>query len=238
MLSPEMTEILRALHGREETRLGDGCLAALGMDHLVISLSADAQNSEQIWSSGGTGSAFEDVQFTLGEGPGRDALRTGEPVLEHDLANVGARWPAFIPATAHLPIRAAFCLPLALGGITVGVLTALRETPGHMTGQQMDDAHGLATALTLQFLDGEGRRLGAWVNALPDGELHRAVVHQATGMVSVQLALPLGQALLRLRAHAYSHDRSIIDVAEDVVHRRLRLDDDTPEPELPNETRG
>ncbi len=57
-------------------------------------------------------------------------------------------------------------------------------------------------------------------------------------MLSVQLDLPLGEALLRLRAYTYSHDRSIIEAAEDVVSRRLRLDDDRPEPEPSKETRG
>lgn len=56
--------------------------------------------------------------------------------------------------------------------------------------------------------------------------LRHAVVHQATGMVSVQLSRPLAQALLRLRAHAYSSGRSITDVAQDVVDRRLRLGPD------------
>ncbi|MFF1925060.1 GAF and ANTAR domain-containing protein [Streptomyces sp. NPDC058221] len=239
MLSPEMTEILRALHLDAAAPLDDGCVSVLGMDHLVVSLAVDGQVTEQLWSSDEAGASFEDLQFTLGEGPGPDALRTGQAALEHDLAAVGGeRWPALVPAMAQLPIRAMFCLPLALGGITVGVLTALRASPGHMSGQQMDDALGLAAALTLQFLGGAGARVDAWVDAKPDGELHRAVVHQATGMLSVQLELPLGKALLRLRAYAYSHDRSIIDTAEDVVSRRLRLDDDNPEPESPKETRG
>lgn len=45
-------------------------------------------------------------------------------------------------------------------------------------------------------------------------------------MLSVQLALSLPQALLRLRAHAYSSGRSITDVCQDVVERRLRLEPD------------
>ena len=43
-------------------------------------------------------------------------------------------------------------------------------------------------------------------------------------MLSVQLDLPLSDALLRLRAHAWSQDRSIVDVAAEVVARRVRFD--------------
>ncbi|MER6188610.1 GAF and ANTAR domain-containing protein [Streptomyces cyaneofuscatus] len=234
-----MTRILGALHAGAGPGLDVGCVAALGMDHLVVSLVVEGRITEQLWSSGSVGASFEDLQFTLGQGPGPDVLRTSQAAVEHDVTDVGAaRWPALVEAMAHLPIGAMFCLPLALGGITVGVLTALRASPGPMSGQEMDDAMGLASALTLQFLGGAGMRFESWLDAQPDGELHRAVVHQATGMLSVQLALPLREALLRLRAYAYSHDRSIIEAAEDVVSRRLRLDDDGPEPESPKETKG
>jgi len=239
VLSPEMIRILRALHTDAGPGLDVGCVSVLGVDHLVVSLVVEGRSTEQLWSSGTVGASFEDLQFTLGQGPGPDALRTSQAAVEHDVAAVGvARWPALVPAMAHLPIGALFCLPLALGGITVGVLTALRASPGPMSGQEMDDALGLTSALTLQFLGGSGTRFESWLDAQPDGELHRAVVHQATGMLSVQLALPLGESLLRLRAYAYSHDRSIMEAAEDIVSRRLRLDDDRPEPESPKETKG
>ncbi|MFC8824569.1 ANTAR domain-containing protein [Streptomyces sp. NPDC057137] len=231
-----MTGILRLLHlPAPPRRLADECAAVLGMDHLVVSLTVGDRADralEQLWSSGATGASFDDLQFTLGEGPGPDALRTGLLSLADDLSAVRTgRWPALVPALAELPdlpVRAVFCLPLVLGGITVGVLTALRATAGPMTGQEMDDAVALATALTLRHLGGGGAEPDPWVADLADGDLHRAVVHQATGMLSVQLGLPLGQALLRLRAYAYGRNRPIVAAAEDIVARRLRLDDDQP----------
>ncbi|MFJ5049949.1 ANTAR domain-containing protein [Streptomyces sp. NPDC088719] len=239
MLSAEMTQIVRAVHTTAGWEPTDRCLSLLGIDHLVISLAVKGEVTEQLWSSGETGASFDDLQFTLGEGPGPDALRTGLATLEHDLNAVPTtKWPTFLPAMNHLPIQAVFSLPLAIGGITVGVLTASRRSPGHMTGQELEDALGLSAALAFQFLGGAATRFADAGDAQPDGQLHRAVVHQATGMISVQLAVPLGTALLRLRAHAYSHDRSIIDAAEDVVARRLRLDDDTPEADPSKETRG
>ena len=52
---------------------------------------------------------------------------------------------------------------------------------------------------------------------------HRAEVHQATGMVSVQLGVSAAEALARMRAYAFVHNRLLIDVARDVVARRLRF---------------
>ena len=54
---------------------------------------------------------------------------------------------------------------------------------------------------------------------------YRAGVHQATGMISVQLNVSLAEALVRLRAHAYAQERPIAEVAADVVTRRLRFAD-------------
>jgi len=63
---------------------------------------------------------------------------------------------------------------------------------------------------------------------LDDTASHRAEVHQASGMVAVQLGMEVADAEARLRAHAYAVNRSVVDVARDVVRRRLRLVADGP----------
>jgi AmiR/NasT family two-component response regulator len=59
--------------------------------------------------------------------------------------------------------------------------------------------------------------------ALEAGSDFRFVVHQASGVLSVQLDIGVGEALVRLRAYAFAHDRPLTDVAQDVVAHRLRL---------------
>jgi AmiR/NasT family two-component response regulator len=49
------------------------------------------------------------------------------------------------------------------------------------------------------------------------------IVHNAAGIVSVQLGVSVTEALVRLRAYAFSENRLVRDVAEDVVARRLRF---------------
>ena len=51
-----------------------------------------------------------------------------------------------------------------------------------------------------------------------------SVVHQAAGMVSVQLDVSIEDANVALRAHAFAADRPLKDVAIDVVERRIRLE--------------
>jgi AmiR/NasT family two-component response regulator len=51
------------------------------------------------------------------------------------------------------------------------------------------------------------------------------VVHQATGMISVQLGVSLEEALRRLEARAIEDRRQLVDLANDVVDRRVRFED-------------
>ena len=44
-------------------------------------------------------------------------------------------------------------------------------------------------------------------------------------MLMAQLGIDAAEALVRLRAHAYATDRSAIEVARDILDRRLMLED-------------
>ncbi|MFD4834822.1 ANTAR domain-containing protein [Streptomyces uncialis] len=230
MISERMVRILRLLRPTEGSdTIADVVTTAgarvLGVDGLAVSLVTEGDHAELLWCSDTTTRRFEDLQFTLGEGPGPDVLRSGAMVWAPDLAQTPlTRWPALAMEAPALDARAVFCFPMGIGAINVGVLTAVRRAPGPMSAQQADDATILAAALTARCMGGGTPLPGA---PLPEGSprfLQHAVVHQATGMLSVQLALSLPQALLRLRAHAYGSGRSLTDIARDVVDRRLRLD--------------
>jgi hypothetical protein len=172
----------------------------------------------------------EQLQFLLGEGPCRDAYAGAGPVLVEDLrAPVWQqRWPAFAPAAVQAGVQAVFALPLCVGDTRVGVLDLYRETVGGLTEQTLSDALIMADAVT-ELLLAESVADGDDDNPmLADGReylLQRATVHQATGMVSVQLGVPVEDALARLRAHAFAAGRELDEVAADVLARRLRFND-------------
>ena len=48
--------------------------------------------------------AVEDLQFTLGEGPGVDAYSQGRSSFVEDLAEMVDRWTQFVPAAQALGI--------------------------------------------------------------------------------------------------------------------------------------
>jgi GAF domain-containing protein len=165
---------------------------------------------------------------TLGEGPAVDAAASGGLVLEPDLTAVPAhRWPVFTHAALDLGVRAVFAVPLQIGAVCLGVLLAHRDTPGRLKGGGLADMLAFAEAAAHALL-GHGSGVAGepeWLSGQPAG--YRAQIHQATGMMSVQLGLTQADALLRMRGYAFSHRLALADVAANVVSRQLRFDSNT-----------
>jgi GAF domain-containing protein len=173
---------------------------------------------------------IEQLQFTLGEGPCQDVYESGRPVLTPDVATAATRWPGYAPAALQHGVRAVFAIPLQVGASRLGALDVYRDTPGPLPGPALTQAFAFAEVAMTALLDSQeraGRRsgpdLGEALGAAVGGPL---VVYQAQGMVHVQLGIPLTEALTRLRAYAYAHDRNLSDVAADVVAHRLLIESD------------
>jgi hypothetical protein len=168
---------------------------------------------------------IEELQYTLGEGPCVDAYRQDRVVAEPDLADpVTCRWFAFTPPALAAGVRAVFGFPLRVGMVRLGALNLYRDEPGPLSGGQHADALVVADVAARWVLEAQaGAPADAVAQALEAGADFHFVVHNAAGMVSVQQGVSITEALIRLRAYAFSNDRPLADVAEDVVARRLRL---------------
>jgi hypothetical protein len=203
------------------------CAGVLGVTGIAVSVLLPAGGGEIVWRTDGPSARLDDLQFTLGQGPAADAAVSGQLVLEPDLAAVPLpRWPAFTPAALELGVRAVFAVPLQIGAIRLGILQAHRDAAGPLDGGVLVDLLALAGAATDALLahGADGRGAPDWLPDQPAG--YRAQVHQATGMISVQLGVGQAEALIRMRAAAFSQRRAVADVAADVVARRLRFDKD------------
>ncbi|MFD6073033.1 GAF and ANTAR domain-containing protein [Amycolatopsis lurida] len=198
-------------------RLTDDHVALLGVDGMTVSATTSG-SAELAWASDEASARLDDEQFTFGEGPVIDAIATGAPVLCSAL-DVTARWPGFTAAALERDVHAVFAFPVMLGAISIGALMCHRRTAGSMDKAEVTTALALADSLTPALLtDPDDSAAEVWSQ-----QLHRAEVHQATGFISVQLDVSLVDALSRLRAYALSQERPIIEVARDIVARRLRL---------------
>lgn len=163
--------------------------------------------------------ALGELQFTLGEGPGVDAISRRATVLVddlHDRAGPDGPWTAFRGEAGGLGVRALFAFPIVVGSVALGSLDLYRRMPGGLDGGQV--GRGLETVeavgSALISPDGDGS---------PAPTVYPMTVHQAAGMVMVQLETGIDEALVRLRATAFREGTALTTVAGDVIAGRRRF---------------
>lgn len=216
----------------EDTGSGTGRLCEVaaevtGMSGAGIMLMAGDGPRGSLCTTNAVATLIATLQYTLVEGPCIDAHTVGASVLEPDLADPGLpRWAAFRPPAVAAGVRAVFGFPVRVGAARLGALNLYRDRPGPLSDDQHADALVMADVVARAILamqaDARPGTLASELDA--EADLH-LVVHQAAGMISVQLAVPIAEALVRLRGHAFATDRPINEVAAAVVSRDLRFTD-------------
>jgi hypothetical protein len=170
-------------------------------------------------------SVGEALQFTVREGPCFESYTTRRPVLIPDLGDpdstAWARWPTYAAQlTQHTSYHSIFAYPLLAGGLVMGSLSVYRCTsgdPGDVSGITARVADRLLAAELFASPDGEP--VPRWLDS-PTG-LRRRQVWQAQGLTVQANRITPGQAIDLLRAQAYSADRLLDDIADDIVSGRL-----------------
>jgi hypothetical protein len=234
--SDRLSVVLRAVADADENGAGSivdrvcaAAVALLSLRGAGLSLMVEGELRGTAGVSDPGIAVVQELQLALGEGPCVDAWKSMEAVLEPDLAGPAvARWPAFAHAGVEAGVRAVFAFPLHLGAVGIGVLVLYRDRVGALSADELAYGLVLADIATHVIL---GLQAGARADTLHEllaGEPpHWAEIHQATGMVAVQLGVPLDEAFVRLRAHAFAGGGPLGRIARDIVDGHLRLNDST-----------
>jgi hypothetical protein len=201
------------------------CVATLDtVDAAALTLRARSRAQEMLAATDARARGLEETLLTLGEGPGVEAFERGTPVLVADIAVEHSRWPVFAEAALRLGTPAVFAFPLQVGAIRFGTLTFYRHRPGRLPSGDLSNAallSELATTVLLEQSESDIKNMLDW--ARPVGS-HQDL-NIATGMIAGRLRISLDDAYARLRGYAFAADRSVLDVARDVVRRRIDLSD-------------
>ncbi|MFF7641573.1 GAF domain-containing protein [Streptomyces canus] len=198
-----------------------GASVSLRSDGMPVQLSASSDRAAQL----------SEIQATLGDGPGTAAAATGAAVFATDLMSGrdAVRWPVFAEEAVAAGIRAVYSMPLGNDTVCVGTLDLYREAPGEFTRRELRVAEIVARVMTVALMAlPRGEENGPdgndpWLSGLASAHDE---VYQAVGMIMVQLGVDSDEALARLRAHAFAHGRTALEVAHDVVWHRKRFDGD------------
>lgn len=201
--------------------------ARLPVTGVAVAMPGSFLASELICGTDPLSRQLEELQLTIGEGPTLEVLAGTSSILVEDLDAPGyqARWPLFAPQAVDVGARAMFVLPLRIGAIRGGVLALYVDSPGRLVAEDLAEAW-VFSELALEILLDEQNGI-VTQDGHPTTDRHsetRPEVHQATGMISVQLGVSVGEAFTRLRARAFADDRILSELATDVVARRIRFD--------------
>jgi hypothetical protein len=196
-------------------------LTTFGVTGVAVSTLSGPLGTGTVCSSDAMSSRREEIQFDLGEGPCWQAHDSNRAVVEHDLAATSAtRWPAAAAALRDAGVASVAALPLSYGRLDLGAVDLYSDERRDLDDVEVDQATALACIAGRSVLTRALEALGAGDDSLFPTSFPREV-HQASGMVMMQLGIGVDEALLVIRGHAWSSGRSLRDVASEIVLRRL-----------------
>lgn len=207
------------------------CVEHVGADGLGVSLIASGEIRTVAHAADARSYRLEDAQLVAGEGPCTEAYLQRR-IVEVDTQSPADRWPLFMRTAGELGIRSVVAVPLLIGdGVPVGAMDIYRSAHVPLGAAEQARLRAYARILALLALDAHPALIG-WEQAAPEtGPAgYPPVVHQAAGAAAETSDVPVPQALARMRAHAFSHQRLLEDIANDILAGRLRLEEDRDTP--------
>jgi hypothetical protein len=201
------------------------CVTTLAtVEAAAVTLRSRSSAQEMLAASDSWSARLEELQYTLGEGPGVEAFTRGGAVLVSDVSADQSRWPVFAAAALEAGASAVFAFPLQVSGILFGTLNLYRRRGGGLATGELSDAALLADLATKALLKSAARIDWAGIEwTRPAGSYQNMNI--ATGMVAARLRISLDDAFARLRGYAFAANRSVLDVARDIVQRRIAPDE-------------
>jgi hypothetical protein len=188
----------------------------VGASHVGISLVLGDRTEAVTVASDAIATFVQEAENTLGEGPVHDVTAGGVPVVVDETA-FPLRWPRFAPAVARFGVRSVAAEPLRTSTGCLGVLTVF-DPPTEPVASLATVADALVYTALLAPDSADPLDL-----PLLAGANDHTFVHQACGMVAEQLGCDVADGLAILQARAFATGTSLAALADDVVHKGLRM---------------
>jgi GAF domain-containing protein len=190
-----------------------GILLADGRGRLEVVASTDERSQ-----------LVELMQLGHGGGPCVECFMTGVPVAIPDIEAARDRWALFCDAALAQGFHALHAVPLRLRDQTIGSLNLFRDQPGELGEFDLAAAQALADVATIGILQERAVRESDLITEQLQRALDsRVIIEQAKGVIAYVDDVPVEEAFRRIRGYARDHRRSLVDVAADIVQRRLTL---------------
>lgn len=165
---------------------------------------------------------IEQFQVETGEGPCVLAARTGQFVTTGDLSEGDERFPTFSKLASAAGLRSVHSFPMTVEATSIGAMNLYADRPGGLSDDEVEAGRVLADMASAYLFSArhadDATRMLTELRAAMD---RNHPIEQAKGFVSAARDMTLDEALEIMRAHARSHNRRLLSVAQDVLDRRL-----------------
>ncbi|MER5730777.1 GAF and ANTAR domain-containing protein [Streptomyces sp. NPDC002138] len=204
-------------------RLVEHCVRLTGMDAAGVMLVNARGHLRSVAVTEDRVELTEMFQAQISEGPCVDSYATGRPVHADDLTDAEDRWPTFTPLARAAGFAAAHSYPLHLRGQNIGALNLLARTPTPIPPGDRHLLQDLVHTATTSVLTWSPDPLRPYdiVTRTQAVLSAKAVLDIASGMIAATAHITPSQAADRLRTYAAAHSQRSVDIAEDLVRRRL-----------------
>ncbi|QHC69293.1 GAF and ANTAR domain-containing protein [Rathayibacter sp. VKM Ac-2801] len=166
----------------------------------------------------------EAVQLSLNSGPCIDSFVTGDVITAGTLEEIQRRWPLFAAEVEASGFHSVHAVPLRLRGTVIGSLNFFRDRSGALDAKDIRAAQTIADVATIGLIQERAiREVTAARDQLQHALTARILVEQAKGVISHDRGVDMEEAWALLRQHARATRARVVDVAQNVVERRLRL---------------
>lgn len=190
------------------------CTRLLGVSDVSFSYFGASDQFTLSASSADSGRLGE-WAFTFQEGPSFDAAATstskGAETAHADLNP----WPRLSAKAQAIGYDWIASIPLQVGGSTFATID-LQNRNGAVPPESVTDAEKIAGEIACPMIASLRRQSSSLADPAQNDKFH-----QATGMVMSQMGVAVKTAVETLRTHAWTHDRLLREVADDVVAQTL-----------------
>ncbi len=207
------------------SRLTERCVEVLAVSAAGVLLLAPNGEMRVVASSSEAMRVVELFELQSDEGPCLDCFRTGEPVINLDLATANGRWPRLAPIAIDAGFRSVHAIPMRLRQSTIGALNLFGHEVGAMADEGVVAAQALADVATITILQqrafAESRILNDQLNHALNS---RVVIEQAKGVLAERAGLSMEAAFEALRRYARTNNLRLVDLARGVIDKSFAHD--------------
>ena len=190
----------------------------------IILSAGENDELEVVASTNERSRLVEILQLRAGNGPCVECYTTGRPVAIPDLDVVAPQWPRFRAGALELGFKSMHSVPLRLRQTTIGSLNLFWDRLGGLGADDLLTVQALADTATIGILQERALRESGVVRAQLQHALNsRVLIEQAKGVVAYTRNSNMEEAFDVLRSYARNKGLPLVEVAENVVNRRLSL---------------